>query len=285
MTQSLMSASLERLAGCLPVFPGVTVADQLLSGRAAAERVLKTYVPDFSYDKANSERVMGEVDAWAERKGQALADEIDPAKNPGNTLPQQLSLDLGQGMAGQFMVALFTEAAAGLGPWASGEVARLASGNEKVSGTLVTTDWAANDADARLKCFGIIVALEQRGELAPIMSPQQTSGLGLPPAWAALIIISAVVAAAVVVAVVIDRHLARNNALMRDICEKAQADGRDRVVIECVNATKDLQTEGIGTAFVGSAIRAVAVIGVTFVGVRYGLPLLLERFGRGKQTH
>jgi hypothetical protein len=123
----------------LPVFPGATLPDQLAAGRAAAEAILQKYVPGFSYDQGLADATLAKIGVWEERN---QADLQAALANPNTEkLPQAICLAFGSDMAQQFILAGFTRAAWGLGPWQSGAVAAAAA-----AGTVMQPRWAQEDA-------------------------------------------------------------------------------------------------------------------------------------------
>lgn len=277
---SLAQMGLKRLASTLPDFPGATIAEQLVAGRAQAEVAIRKYVPNLKFDVGGAEAAMHEIDTWADRNQAHLQEALDPVKHPGNDLPQQLRTELGANKAQEFIVATFTIAAVGLGPWNAGEVARVSAGSGTfVEGVLVNESWARSDAAMRLDTFRTIVALEKRGDLQIIFQPSAAvAGLGAVP-WLAVAIVTAIIAAAVVVFLVFDRNLQRNNQLMRDLCMQAKAEGRDDVVKECIRATAELQESMFGAGWGKTVAKGVLVVGGAYLAVKYLLPRLMERRG------
>lgn len=258
---SLAELSLARIRGRLPEFPGATLPQQLEAGLGQAEAALRKYVPDFRFDVAAAEATMRHVDAWAQRNQQALSEALQQS---GDELPAALHLALGSAeQVQQFVLASFTLAAAGLGPWRAGEVARLVGAGEQPRA------WAEQDAESRLQTVGLIVRMEQDGELEAIFRPAQAAaGVGgLPAAAVVWIVIAAVFLAAVVItALYLMQRLEVNNRLMRDICQRAQEEGDTEVVKECIKATRDLQVSFMEEA--GGQLVTVALVigGVVLAG-------------------
>lgn len=264
---SLAELSLRRIEQNLPVFAGDSLPARLSAGREAAEAVLRKYVPDFAFDPAEAAAVSRRVDAWAARNERDLSDAIGQT---AGDLPAALQLAMGSSTeVGQFIVASFTLAAAGLGPWSSGAVARSVSEGAHARG------WAELDAEARLQCFGLIVAMEQRGELAQIFHPTEApAGFG---AWPVLLIIVATVilAAAVVTYLYLNRRLELNNRLMRELCVEAQARGDYATVEACIAATRDLQVNMFEEAG-GKVVTVALVLGGIYLALTF-VPKLLWR--------
>lgn len=263
---TLARLSLARIAQRLPDFPGATLPDKLAAGRAEAERVLRKYVPDFAYDVPSAEQVTRTVDAWSQRNEQSLSEAM--TKTDGD-LPGALHLAMGSAsQVQQFLIASFTLAAAGLGPWMSGDIARYVSEGEHAEG------WAMLDAEGRLQTFGIIVAMDRDGDLAPIFQPEATAGVGALPAaaWVAIVIVTAIFAAAVVLTIHLNQRTTLNNRLMREICLKEQERGNQQAIIECIKATKGLQVSMLEET--GSKLMTVALlIGAGYLAIKL-LPML-----------
>jgi len=263
---SLVDLSLQRLSLSLPRFQGATVPERLVNGRSDAEAAIRKYVPDFKYDEPGAQQVLRTIDAWAARNNDELSEAMKAA---GNDLPEQLVVAVGSAeQVRSFLIAIFTVAAVGMGPWTSGEVARVVDAGQQ------SDAWANMDAEHRLQSFGIIVKLERDGELGPIMmGTSGTSGvgaLGIPPALLVGIIVATVIFAAVVItSIYLNKQLELNNRLMRDICLKAQAEGKDEVVKECIKATEGLQSsflqKTVNTVIAWVAIGAVAIVGGKFL--------------------
>lgn len=278
MSSELAMLSVDR-AG-LPDFPGATVSEQLLSGRDAALAVLRKYVPTLSFDVAAADDVLRGIEAWEERNSALLASTLqDPS---ASALPEQIRLAFGSDKAQQFIIAVFTRAAAGLGPWNSGRVA-----TEVALGQMpgINDTWARTDAAYRLRVFGGIVRMEQTGCMQHFfVDPSATcaaSGFGVAPVIVWAIVVAVVLVAALVLMFIYSaRRLDENNRLMRTMCERAQAAGDQATVAQCVQATKDLQAEsmipGLGEAI--SSFGKILGVGVlAYVALKYGPELWKKR--------
>jgi hypothetical protein len=277
-------ATLSMARAGLPTFPGSTVAEQLLNGRDAALAVLRTYVPALAFDPGAAQSVLSQVSVWEERNRDALGQVLgDPSVE---ALPQALQLALGSDKAQQFVIAVFTQAATGLGPWASGTI-----GAEVALGTTIQKRWADEDALARLNVFGSIVKMDQDGYLAQLFQPpgQATQGFGMGPLVAlAWVVVVGVVALATVLLLQLyaAKKLEANNKLMGDLCKKAQASGDAATVAECIKATENLQQ---GSIFPGvdELVKGIIKIGLVatlaYVGIKLLLPVLQQRLERGAE--
>jgi hypothetical protein len=200
---------------------------------------------------------------------------------PIDQLPAQLQLQMGSDRAQSFILSSFTQAAAGLGPWTSGAVAR-----EADRGDLINDRWARADAADRLETFALIVKMDRDGNLAPIFFPPEgTDGLGaLPPAW--LIVVALVIVAAAVVVLVLGwRRISLNNRLMRDICARAQAEGDTETIKHCIEAAKGLQVSPFEQALAGvgkQIVWGLLAAGGVYTALRWGLPWAARRARKGR---
>lgn len=278
----LAQLSLNRAS--LPRFAGNTIPEQLTAARDAALKALLKYVPNMQFDPQASSAVLRQVGVWEERNRDALAQVLSDPN--AEAVPEQIRLTFGTDMAGQFIVALFTQAAIGLGPWMSGAVDRAAQ-----AGQVIQQRWAQEDAETRLQVFGGIVKMDQDGHLGKFFGQagaDGTQGLGFVVTWPVVVLVVALVALAAVIVVWLysARRLELNNRLMRDLCEQAQKQGDTATVQNCIDAAKGLQEQdpfpGITSMFklVGAAALGVSV---TYVFLRYGLPALLEHSERASR--
>jgi len=278
MSSELAMLSVDR-AG-LPDFPGATVSEQLLAGRNAALAVLRKYVPTLSFDVTAADEVLRAIEAWEERNSAALSSTL---QNPSAAaLPEQIRLAFGSDKAQQFIIAVFTRAAVGLGPWTSGRVSAEVSLGQMPG---VSDTWARTDAAYRLRVFGGIVRMEQTGCMQHFFVDPSVkcgaSGLGVAPLLVWAVVVAVVLVAALVLMFIYSaRRLDENNRLMRTICERAQADGDKATVAQCVQATKDLQAEsmipGLGEA-ISSLGKLVGVGLLAYAALKYGPELWKKR--------
>lgn len=235
----------------LPDFPGASYQEKLESGRQQALAALGKYVPTLGFDVAGADQVLRQVDAWEERNQAALeAAFADPSMQ---TLTDQIALSLSPKTAQAFLVACYTRAAYGLGPWRSGAI------------TQISDTWAQTDAETRLQVFGGIVKMDQDGFLAQLYASSSTQGygaFGLGPV-AAIVIVAIAWAAIYAVYLSANKRLDANNRTMQQLCADAQARGDTDTVQKCVEATADLQKAGLfpGLGAGMGAVLAVAGIG------------------------
>lgn len=272
---NLQQLALGRLQGQLPVFPGATLAEQLQSGRAQAEASLRKYAPDFRFDIDEARDVMSQVDAWVTRNEDSLSQAMT---SPEQKLPAWLVVNLGNAqLVQQWVIANFTVAAAGLGPWISGRLGQAVAD----PASTISPAWAEEDGQSRLQSFAMLVKMDRDGELAYIFQGPQSAvqGLGVAPMVIWAIVVAFVAFAAVVVTYFyLDKRLALNNKTMNDLCLKAQEEGDRATVEKCIEATKDLQTGDPVTAFAEQVGKIALLLGGGYLLIRFALPEL------GKQT-
>lgn len=258
----------------LPTFPGASVLEQLLNGRAAALTVLLKYRPGLAFDLDAASQNFRAVDGWMERNGAEL--EKAMADENASVLPERVRLAFDKKTAQDFVIGGFTMAAVGLGPWVSGAVEANTS-----------QEWARSDAQSRLRVFASIVQMEQTGYLRSLFSegPGAVAGLGVLPV---VPIIVGVVVATVMLAAVYAvycysvKQVELNNRLMRDLCERAQQQGDKATVAACIEATKGLQNiDPFGLQSIGKTIAlGLLVFGGVWAALTYGPALLKKKSGR-----
>lgn len=275
----LAQLALDRVRNRLPTFQGTTAAEQLVSGRSAAWASLSKYVPDLKIDTAEAQDVMSQVNAWVERNRPDLETAM---QSPDQSLPRWLVLNMGSSeRVQQWIKANFAVAAIGLGPWESGKIDKLATDPS----SSVSENWAAADAQTRLNVFGMIVKMDQDGDLAYIFQPPTgTQGFGVFPVWA-IVVIAIALAAVVAYFYIEGRKLEANNQLMRDICVKAQEEGDMATVQKCIEATRDVQMTDVSKNIAVELGKAAMVLGGGYLLFRYALPWVFDRMqGRKAAT-
>lgn len=272
--------ALSRIKGDLPTFGGATLPEQLLMGRTEAKTILLQYVPELRFDVQKAREVMSQVDAWVERNKAELEQAL---QSPQQELPRWLQFNMGSTERVQnWIIANYTLAAQGLGPWESGMVAR--SATEPDSG--ISDAWARTDAESRLQAFALIVKMERDGDLAYIFRGEGSlAGLGIAPALLLAVVVAVIGLAAVIVSYFfLARRLEVNNAVMRDLCMEAQKRGDKATVEKCIEATRDIQAIDPFTSVSKEVGKAILIVGGGYVLIRYGLPWLLEVLGGGKES-
>jgi hypothetical protein len=289
---TLTQLSFARVAssGNLPVFAGATTREKLLNGRAAAKAVLLKYVPNFKFDVEDARDTMSQVDGWIERNRVDLEKAMQDQKS---TLPRHLCISMGSAyQVQQWIIANYTVAAAGLGPWDSGKVQELVA--DPLSE--VSAGWATQDASMRLNLFAMIVKLDLDGELGSIFNPPDnpsstdpcgTSGLGAAVTTSVIvaIIIAFTALAAVVIYLAFDsRRVQRNNDLMSKICLKAQKDGDTNTVHKCVSALKDIQVKSPFGDLAGELGKVALILGGGYLAIVYGLPWATKQLATRRKT-
>lgn len=275
---NLAQLALSRVQSRMPVFPGATVREQLLSARAQTHAVLLKYVPDLKFDVSEARDVMSQVNAWVERNREDLEEAMQSSEQ---TLPEFLVLNMGSSeQVQQWIVANYTVAAQGLGPWEAGKVDQLAA--DPTSD--VSQHWAASDGQMRLNIFGMLIKMENDGELAYIFQGPQNGaqGLGAFPVWA-IVVIAIGLAAVVSYFYLESRKIELNNKLMEKICLDAQAAGQTEVVLACVKATRDLQKSTPWQQVIEEAGKVALILGGGYLAFRYAIPWALDRMA-GKRA-
>jgi len=233
----------------LPDFAGASYQEKLANGQAAALAVLQKYVPNLAFDPAGADKVLAQLEVWEEQNRARLEEAFQDTSS--ETLARDLQLELSNKTAQDFVIACYTRAAYGMGPWQSGAI------------TQVSSTWAQSDAETRLQVFGGIVKMDSDGFLAQLWSPSGVSGFGALPVWAVVVILVAVGTAAVIATYLFaTKRLSDNNRLMAQLCQDAQAKGDAATVQKCIEATQNLQQEGLFPA-VDTAVKTV----VTLVGL------------------
>jgi len=258
----------------LPAFPGATLPEQLVNGRNAALAALRAYRPNLAFDVAAARQSFDQVDAWMERNSADLkATFEDPHVE---ALPERVKTAFDAVTTQNFVIAGFTIAAEGLGPWTSGAVA-----------ANVSESFARDDAAQRLAVFGSVVRMKENGYLDRLFRPQPTSGFGVAPVVVWAIAVTTVLLAALMLTYLYrSKQLEANNRLMRDLCEKAQAAGDQKTVLACLDATKDLQTgdDLFGLASIGRTLAIGAVIlGGLYIAATL-LPEVLAKRASARRT-
>jgi hypothetical protein len=277
---NLAQLALNRVQHQLPVFPGGTVREQLVNARSQVHAILLKYVPDLKFDVAEARDVMSQVNAWVERNRQDLEEAM---QSSAATLPEftestgkpDMALNMGSSeRVQQWVIAEFTIAAEGLGPWEAGKIDSLAA--DPYSD--VSQRWAEDDAQLRLNTFGMLVKMENEGELAYIFQgPQQgVQGFGFLPVWA-IIVIAIGLAAVVAYFYLESRKIELNNRLMADICKRAQDEGDSSTVAMCIKATRDLQKSTPWNQLIEQAGKVALYLGGGYLIFRYALPWALDK--------
>lgn len=268
----LAQLSLTRVSGQLPLFPGATLRDKLIAARSTVHGILLKYVPDLKFDVGEARDVMSQVNAWVDRN---QADLQVAMKSTSQTLPEYLVLNMGSAdRVQQWVIANYTVAASGLGPWDAGKIDKLVAD----PASEISAPWAMADGQTRLNVFGMLVKMENNGELAYIFKGPATGaqGFGAFPVWAVIVLVISF-AAVVAYFYLESRKLELNNALMRDICEKAQAEGDTATVEKCVEATRDLQLATPWQGLVQEAGKVALILGGGWLAFRYALPWAIDK--------
>lgn len=256
----------------LPEFVGASVSEKLATGRAAARNSLIKYVPELTLDVAAARDVMSEVNAWVDRNQNELSSAMESTETK---LPRWLFLNMGNSeRVQQWVIANYTVAVSGMGPWQSGKIDQLVAD----PASDVSEEWAATDARSRLDAFAMIVKMDNDGDLEYIFRGSSATGaFGVAPVVVWAVVVAVVAFAAVVVSYYyLSRRLELNNALMADICRKAQQEGDKATIAKCIEATKEIQIDTPLSGLTSEIGRVALVLGVSYLAFRYGLPVLLD---------
>jgi hypothetical protein len=65
-----------------------------------------------------------------------------------------------------------------------------------------------------------------------------------------------------------------------EMCRKAQAEGRETVVRDCIEAMKELQADNPLSSITSGLVKVAAVAAVVYVGGRYALPALVDAISK-----
>ena len=308
-TAAQAAEMLER-SGLQPIidqFPGASLMEKLASGRLAARETLLKYTSKLTYDPLAAEDLLNEIQTWQDRHA-ALINEMmsDPRSD---TLPEQVALKFGPDKARQFVVAGYAEAARGLGPWLSGDIAR----NFRTDPT-IPEDWVKHDAEQRLVVFASVLKMESDGDLLKIFRPDEyanlhppTAGLGTLPALVVaagakfVIVALALVFVATVAVFLIFIHsmkdMSENNRMLEDRCKAAEqrikaGKGTDddkslvRLCIEGILEVKKEKAKGGGggalAAIGDDIVKYVFLAGLAYTAVFILLPRITEQMGKKK---
>ena len=265
-------------AGLQPIvdsFPGATYTEKLPAAYEQARQVLSKYTSTFTYDANAAAELYNQIDTWFNTHQDMIAEYM---KQPATaTVPQQIALVFDAKKAQQFIVAGFVSAAKGLGPWASGFVAKNAGA---YSG--LTQDIATDDAKARLAAFASIIKFENEGVLNQIFHPQVSlSGFGFWPLFVEAVVGAAPWIAAAVVGVVAIIAVYKyaiyitdqNNRVFKEICGRASASGDKLTEMKCLEYAAPKSVTGISEAMQTLAMFA-GVGALLYVGVVHVLPAM-----------
>ena len=249
-------------------FPGASYQEKLEAGRQAALAVLQKYQPDLAFDANAADQAVRTVGVWIDRNGERLQAAF--ADHSLETLTNDIALELSNQTAWAYVVACYTYAAQGLGPWRTDLISQLSAA------------WAESDAETRLQVFAAIVQMDQDGTLASLFNAQGGTqgfgsyrGLGLAPAVLVAIVIAVIAVAGILAVLYYNlQRLDAANRMMANLCAQAQAQGNQAQVQACVDAAAGLQAMGpfdtiskgvsVTMALVGLAV--VAYVGIELVG-------------------
>lgn len=256
---ALAQAALTRLS--LPHFAGNTNVERLIAAEAAARASLLKYVSKVEIDPDQAALVMSMIGAWTERRRPELEAAM---RDPATSLPGWLQQNIGTNLqVQQWVLANYANAAYGMGPWVAG----------KIDARNIPA-WADLDAQTRINIFGMIVKMDQDGELKQIFVGE-AHGIAPVIVWAVVV---AVVALAAVCAYsyLEGKRIEVNNNLMRDICVEAQKSGDKATVELCVKATRDIQVQTDAVGNFASQVRTLVGVALLGFAAIYFVPKLVK---------
>ena len=289
-TQSLLETSLSRATrdGALPSVAGNSPREKLINARDGAREALRKYVPNFVFDTEKARDVTSQVGGWVQRNSVELEEAME---DPGTSVPRALCISMGSAeQVQQWILAIYTVGAAGMGPWDSGQLDRLAvDPNSDISPL-----WVGSDARDRLNLFRMILGMERDGELERIFRPQAggrlqdpcggASGFGLATAVIVAIVVSVTVFAAVVVYLYLDsQRVERNNIVLKEICLNAQRAchaGNEAACVEslkCIEALRDISKGGAKKGPFAELGKLALAVGAGYAFIVYGMPWILGK--------
>ncbi len=302
-TATMAAEMLDRseLQPIIDQFPGASMMEKLGSGYLAARQTLLKFTSRLSYDPLAAEDLLNEIQTWQERHA-ALIDQM--MKDPNSdTLPEQVALQFGPEKARQLVVAGFAEAARGLGPWLSGDIAQ----NFKTDPT-IPEKWVKNDAHQRLVVFASILKMEADGDLFKIFRPDEyaalhpaTSGFGGLPALVVaagakfVVVALTLVFIATVAVFLIFIHsmmeMSANNRILEGRCKAAEkrieagrpATGDQKLVRLCIEGLLAAKKEKKGLdALGGDIVKYIVFAGLAYTAVFILLPRITEQMAKKK---
>lgn len=261
----------------LPLIVGSNLPQQLQTGRNECAWILKHYVADFTYSEERANAILDEVNVWIERNQKELESALaDPTREQ---LGNALCLAFDAQMARDYIIANFTIAAAGLGPWMSGRV-----GEEADRGVVITREWAQQDAANRLKVFASIMRMEQDGFLKHLFQPGEgdppcpgaTGAFGMGPLIVGIIVAGAVIATVACCWIIMKGVNKSNQAadeLLAELCRLSV--GSEKA--HCVNALIDLKKQNTPGDVAKTAVYVLGGLGAVYLLLK-----LAEREGWSK---
>lgn len=267
-------------AAQLPPLPGVTEVDRMVAGRALAAAALKQYVPDFAFDPAEASKALSRISVWQERNANRIEGQLATLA-PTEKVTDDIKLELGVTAAQQYILACFTEAAMGMGPHLSGLVDSEIARGTVLQAQPISDNWRRLDVATRTQVFQTIIKMEGDGTLKQLFVPPpgSTNGFGAIPLLFAAKLVAIVVVVVVAMFLVYfyaTKRLSLGNAIMKEMCQRAEARGDQAAVLKCIEEAADLQKgDPFGVSgLLGGLGKAALWVGLAYVGVRYGIPAL-----------
>lgn len=283
-----MSEALQELAAAraeLPVFPGLTLRDQVVFGAGLAEEVLRS-VTQIELRIEKAEEALKIVDEWQSKHAAELT-QVLQTQSSESALPEYLRLKFGPELAQNYIIGCFLLAKRGLAPWLSGRMVVEASSPQ---GALSDAD-ARADAASRLRTFGCIVRMKDSGYLDQVfLSPGSLQGFGLVPAVgvAIAVVVGVVLVASVWLVMYFQtKQLEEHNKIVASICDKAIAENDTATVKRCLEIAHENQTAIASkpdpVSSIVSTAAKLALVGGLIYGAVHLWPYLRAPRSRGSE--
>lgn len=277
MTPTLLQLSQARAA--LPEFVGSSLQEKLRNGHAEARSRLLKYRDKIRFAAGTADDLVAEIQTWQEiNRATIEARMSDPATD---TLPEQIALDFGPQKAQDYILAGYSYAVEGLGPWVSGQLFLSMNADPRFP-----QPWVEEDAQQRLQIFAAIVKLDDDGDLARIFEPdrfasapaQQAQGFGFLPAVVAALGAKWTVVALVLIVLgtvglflVFTHSLIKtrlNNKALVELCKENPS-----IASACAEYFAEAQQDAM-TVAAKKAVTILAVGAVAYGFIVFGAPAL-----------
>lgn len=271
----------------LPEFAGTTLIEKLVNGRAEARARLLKYTDTIRFKRGSADDLVAEIQTWQEINASVIQARM--ANPETDTLPEQIALEFGPKKAQDFVIAGYSYAVEGMGPWVTGELALKMATDPRFP-----QPWVEDDAKARLDVFAAIVKLDDDGDLERIFkpekfaAPQQASGFGFLPAVVAAVGPTWTVVALVLVVLgtvglflVFTHSLIKtrlNNKALVDLCKE-----NPQIAETCAEYFAEGQEDALSGAL--TRVATIAAVGAVLYGaVVFGGPALSQAMRRSRRA-
>lgn len=276
-----------------PEYAGSTRPDQLYNAWKDAEARIKKYT-DLRYSETQAQAILYEVETWIKIHRSQFVDSLKDSSR--QEVAAEMQLQLGAVKMQQYIVAAYSEAARGLGPWLSGLV------GQNISEGQASMLRMEQDYYDRIAVFGMIHNMDNDGALDVIFHPEKSSQFASDVGWSPKTIRILVIAGAVVVGLVglgitaavchykiESARLQVANKQHEEDCHWAQSmlekDPKNsfyqNVVKKCFESTADLMKRSETPDPISGAVEKLlivaAVLGVGYLGLTLLPPLLAAR--------